>query len=108
LYFSYVKVVIVVLILFAVALGVQRMFSETIHPVKFTIKSPSDGSTFLLEIGFMERRRVVRFIFFLIFVSLILYVRGYLKKSKYEVNYISKKLSDRSVMLTNLKKNVTV
>lgn len=33
-------------------------------------------------------------------------MRGYLKKSKYEVKNLTKKLSDRSVMMTNVAKAV--
>jgi hypothetical protein len=102
LYFSYVKVVTLVLLLFAAALIAQRMFSPTIQPVSFRFTSPSDGRVYSVEIGFMELRREMRFLFFLLFTGLILFVRGFLKKSKYEVRSLSKKLSDRSVMLTNV------
>jgi hypothetical protein len=42
----------------------------------------------------------------MLFTFLILFIRGYLKKSKYEVNVISHKLSDKSVMLTNVARTV--
>jgi S-adenosylmethionine synthetase len=49
----------------------------------------------------------VRFIYFLIFALLILAVRAYLKKIKYEGKNMVTTLSDRSVMLTNVHPEAT-
>lgn len=49
----------------------------------------------------------MRFVFFIIFTLLILLIRGSLKKNKHKINYISKNISDRSVMLTNVNRDVS-
>ena len=61
-----------------------------------------------LQIGFIEKTRAARFCTFLIFSSLILIARAYLKKKKYEAAFITNRLSDRSVMFTNVHPRVSI
>jgi len=61
-----------------------------------------------MKIGFIEKTRSARFCTFLVFTSLIMIARAYLKKKKYEAAFITNRLSDRSLMLTNVHPNVSV
>jgi hypothetical protein len=40
-----------------VAVGIQRMFSNTIMPVSFQFNPPDGSASITLEIGFIETRR---------------------------------------------------
>lgn len=62
----------------------------------------------VLQIGFIEKTRSARFCTFLLFTALIIVARAYLKKKNYQAAFIKNRLSDRSLMFTNVHPRATV
>jgi hypothetical protein len=106
LYFSYLKAVFIALMAILVVLIGQLSFSASIREVNFKLDLPTYGLR-TLQLGFMDTNRWWRFASFLFFSIIILLVRGYLKKSKYEVRYVIDKISNRTAMLVNVPREAT-
>lgn len=107
LYFSYLKAVFIALMVIMVVLIGQLSFSASIQEVNFRLDLPTYGLR-TLQLGFMDTNRWWRFASFLFFCIIILLVRGYLKKSKYEVRYVIDKISNRTAMLVNVPREATI
>lgn len=106
LYFSSVKVVFVMLLFYMTALVGQLNFSTSLLSVTCRL-SIAEAGIQTIQLGFVERSPWIRFLYFCGWTVVILMIRGYLKKCKYEVKKVIDKISYRSVMLFNVNPRAT-
>lgn len=85
----------------------EYLFSTNIEHVDVNLIIPNVGKRLIL-IGYIQHDRTIRFILFLIFALMVLIARCILKMNKYVIEEAIDKISNKSIILTNVPKQATI